>query len=174
MKKIVKLTESDLINIVKRVINEDEGKKKSVKDILFNYWDENGPSMEMGEFLSLSDSDTANYLYEYYGEGVEDVVEKNVKYLIDNYHSCGGDEFNLRFDNITFNTKEYPQYNVIFSIDYNSEVFNGFDFEDHENLITLYGQIEECVENMLNDKLYETYGIVSQYSMVNGIYGSNI
>ena len=158
--------------IIKQLLRE-ESKKKSVKNILFNYWDENGPSIEIGEFLSLSDSDTANYLYEYHGDDVEDVVEENVKYLIENYHSCGGDEFNLRFDNITFNTKEYPNYDVIFSIDYNSEVFqNGFDFEDHENLITLYGQIEECVENMLNDKLYDTYGIVSKYSMVNGVYNS--
>ena len=150
--------------------SEEVRKIKSVKDILFNYWNKKGPSMKFGRYLSLSDFDTANYLYEYHGDNVQELVKETAKFLIENYHSCDGDDFNLRFDTIYFYTKEYTYYDITFSIDKNSNVFYNFDFEDHENIITLYGQIEECVENMLNDKLYDTYGIPVHYSMINGVY----
>jgi len=159
---------------IKRLLREEGLKKNSVKDALFKYWDKKGPSMEDGRYFSLSDFETANYLYDYHGDNVEDIVTEKVKSLIENYHSCDGDNFNLRFDTISFDTKGYPHYNVTFSLDYYSDVFNDFDYEDHENLMTLYGQIEECVENMLNDKLYDTYGIPVHYSMINGVYDPNI
>jgi hypothetical protein len=159
---------------IKRLLREEGLKKKFIKDILFKYWDKKGPSMKVGKYFSLSDSETADYLYEYYGDNVEDIVTEKVKSEIENYHSCGGNNFNLRFDNISFTTKEYRHYNVTFSLDYYSDVFNDFDSEDHENLMTLYGQIEECVENMLNDKLYDTYGIPVLHSLLNGVYDPNI
>ena len=155
---------------IKRLLREEGLKKKFIKDILFKYWDKKGPSMKVGKYFSLSDSETADYLYEYYGDNVEDIVTEKVKSEIENYHSCGGDNFNLRFDNISFTTKGYRHYNVSFSLDYYSDVFNDFDSEDFENLMTLYGQIEECVENMLNNIIYDTYGIPVLDSLLNGVY----
>ena len=166
---------------IKRLLREEGLKKNSVRVVLYKYWDKKGPSMEVGRYFSLSDFETANYLYEYYGDNVQEIVKEKVKSLIENYHSCDGDNFNLRFDNIYFDTKEYahyngtvPYYNVTFSLDYHSDVFNDFDFEDHENSMTLYGQIEECVENMLNNTIYDTYGIPVHYCLLNGLYDPNI
>lgn len=175
---------------IKRLLREEGQKKDTIEKALFKYWDKNGPSIETGKYFSLSDYDTAEYLIKYHGDNVEELVTDEVKNRIENYHSCNGDEFNLRFDNISFewtglkNTVGYTSYsitgwslsyNVSFSIDYDSTVFqNEFDFEDHENLMTLYGQTEECVENMLNNTVYDTYGIPVHYCMLNGVYDSNI
>ena len=58
-KKVVKLTEKDLTNIIKRVINENRSFKKSgelrkkLNDIFFGYDDENVSSDE-GEYGDLS------------------------------------------------------------------------------------------------------------------------
>ena len=166
---------------IKRLLREEGQKKDTIEKVLFKYWDKNGPSIEIGEYFSLSDYDTAEYLTKYHGDNIKGLVTDEVKNRIENYHICDGDEFNLRFDNISFawrdlkNTVGYTSYNVSFSIDYNSTVFqNEFDFEDSENLRTLYGQIEECVENMLNNTVYNTYGIPVHYCMLNGVYDSNI
>ena len=168
-------------NLIKRLLREEGQKKDPIKDILFKYWDKNGPSIETGKYFSLSDYDTAEYLIKYHGDNIEELVTDEVKNRIENYHICDGDEFNLRFDNISFawtglkNTVGHTYYNVTFSIDQNSAVFyDEFDFEDHENLRTLYGQTEECVENMLNNTVYDTYGIPVHYCMLNGVYDSNI
>ena len=166
---------------IKRLLREEGQKEDPIEKVLFKYWDKNGPSIEYGKYFSLSDYDTAEYLIKYHGDNIKELVTDEVKNRIENFHSCDGDEFNLRFDNINFawtglkNTVGYTYYNVTFSIDQNSAVFhNEFDFEDHENLMTLYGQIEQCVENMLNDKLYDIYGIRVHYSMINGVCDSNI
>ena len=169
---------------IKRLLREEGQKKDPIKDILFKYWDKNGPSVETGKYFSLSDFETAKYLIEYHGDGLKDLITEKVKDLVENYHSCNGDEFNLRFDSVDYYEKKdpnlkdstkYPYYNVSFSIDYNSAVFhNEFDFDDHENLTVLYGQIEHCVEEMLNDTLYDTYGVPAYYGLLNGVYDSNI
>jgi len=71
---------------IKRLLREEGLKKKSVKDILFKYWDKNGPSMGVGKYFSLSDFETANYLYKYHGDNVQEIVKDKVKSLIENYH----------------------------------------------------------------------------------------
>ena len=40
MKKIIRLTERDLSRIVKRVVNEEEDRKKSMKDISYEFLDD--------------------------------------------------------------------------------------------------------------------------------------
>jgi hypothetical protein len=156
--------------IIRKVLREEYDEKK-IKSILFKFWDKYGPSLEFGKFLSLSDSDTAKYLYEYHGENVTELVTDSVKFHIENYHSCDGDEFNLRFDNIFFNyRKGVPYYNVNFSIDYNSNVLQDNDFKTTEEIMVLFGQIEGCVENMLNDTVNLKYGIYVLNGMVNGVY----
>ena len=166
---------------IRRLLREEGQKNDPIQDVLFKYWDKNGPSIETGKYFSLSEKDTSTYLIKYHGDNIDELVTDEVKNRVENYHSCDGDEFNLRFDNISFGKFNkfgpigHTFYNVTFSIDQNSAVFhNEFDFDDHENLMTLYGQIEECVENMLNDTVYEKYGVPVNYTMLNGVYDSNI
>ena len=168
--------------IIKRILREESQKIDNIKYILFGYWDKNGPSLEDGNYLSLPEEETSRYLIEYHGDNIEELITNDVKERIENYRSCDGDEFKLRFDNINFEWGSRTIYRltqgfyyVTFSIDQNSAVFyDGFDYGDHENIITLYGQIEECVENMLNNTVYNTYGLPANYCMVNGVYDSNI
>jgi hypothetical protein len=178
--------------IIKRILREESQKNDSIKNSLFRYWDKNGPSIEDGEYLSLSEDETSKYLIEYHGDNIEELITNEVKERIESYRNCDGDEFKLRFDGINFewapktkyveynisisNTKmQNSFYNVTISIDINSEVFHSeFDYGDHENILTLYGQIEGCVEEMLNNTVYNTYGVPVLNCMVNGVYDSNI
>jgi len=71
--------------------------------------------------------------------------------------------------------EEWYSYNVNFSIKNDSPVFNNeyhgsVDLNDYEDLETLYGQIEGCVENMLNNTIYFNYGITAYHCLFVGIY----
>jgi hypothetical protein len=118
--------------------------KKSIKNVLFKYWDKNGPSLAMGKYFSLSEDETSKYLVEYHGNDAEETVKLMIKELVNNYHHCDGDNFNLRCDSINFiKERRLHAYSVHFSIDYVSQVFDvNFDFADNENLMVLYGQLE--------------------------------
>ena len=161
--------------LIRRVLREES--KSSVKDYLFKYWDKNGTSVDVGKYFALSEFETAQYLFEYRNYDF-DGVKKQVKTLIENYHECGGDEFSLRFNNIDFvshrgghgDINKWISYNVNFSIKSSSPVFDTIDFDDPEDALTLYGQIEECVENMLNDTIYPNYGINAHHCLFVGIY----
>ena len=170
--------------LIKRVLREES--KSSVKDYLFKYWDKNGPSIEIGKYFSLSEFETAQYLFEYRNFNFDE-VEEQVRTLIENYHECDGDEFTLRLDSIVFvphkivlvdgsgDVEEWYSYNVNFSIKNDSPVFNNeyhgsVDLNDYEDLETLYGQIEGCVENMLNNTIYFNYGITAYHCLFVGIY----
>ena len=85
--------------LIRRVLREES--KSSVKDYLFKYWDKNGTSIDVGKYFSLSEFETAQYLFEYRNYDFDGVKEQ-VKSLIENYHECDGDEFSLRFNNIDF------------------------------------------------------------------------
>jgi hypothetical protein len=150
--------------------------KKSIKNVLFKYWDKNGPSLAMGKYFSLSEDETSKYLVEYHGNDAEETVKLMIKELVNNYHHCDGDNFNLRCDSINFiKERRLHAYSVHFSIDYVSQVFDvNFDFADNENLMVLYGQLEGCVEQMLNDTIYETYGFFTYSCFVNGIYDRHV
>ena len=49
--------------------------KKSIKNVLFKYWDKNGPSLAMGKYFSLSEDETSKYLVEYHGDDAEEIVK---------------------------------------------------------------------------------------------------
>ena len=51
----------DMKELIKRVLREES--KSSVKDYLFKYWDKNGPSIDIGKYFSLSEYETAKYLF---------------------------------------------------------------------------------------------------------------
>jgi hypothetical protein len=85
--------------LIRRVLREES--KSSVKNYLFKYWDKNGTSIDVGKYFSLSEFETAQYLFEYRNYDFDGVKEQ-VKTLIENYHECDGDEFSLRFNNIDF------------------------------------------------------------------------
>ena len=65
---------------IKRLLREEGQKKDTIKDILFRYWDKNGPSVETGKYFSLSDFETAKYLIEYHGDGLKDLITENTVY----------------------------------------------------------------------------------------------
>ena len=165
--------------LIKRVLREES--KRSVKDYLFKYWDKNGPSIKIGKYFSLSEFDTAKYLFEYRNFNFDEVKEQ-VRILIGNYHECDGDVFSLRLDSINFvphkivlvdgsgDVDEWYSYNINVSIKNDSPVFNTIDLDDFEDVETLYGQIEGCVENMLNDTIYFNYGIAVNHCLLVGIY----
>ena len=130
---------------------------------MFKYWDKNGTSIDVGKYFSLSEFETAQYLFEYRNYDFDGVKEQ-VKTLIENYHECDGDEFSLRFNNIDFvrhkgghgGVDEWISYNVYVSIKSDSPIFRAFDPED--NWIA-DEKIKNCVTNMLNDTIYSNYGI---------------
>ena len=168
--------------LIRRVLREES--KSSVKDYLFKYWDKNGTSIDVGKYFSLSEFETAQYLFEYRNYDFDGVKEQ-VKTLIENYHECDGDEFSLRFNNIDFvhytlphvdgvGVDERHRYNVNFSIKNDSPVFNTINVRDPElyllDVETLYGQIEGCVENMLNNTIYLNYGIIVNHCLFGSIY----
>ena len=111
-----------------------------------------------------------------------DEVKEQVRILIGNYHECDGDVFSLRLDSINFvphkivlvdgsgDVDEWYSYNINVSIKNDSPVFNTIDLGDFEDVETLYGQIEGCVENMLNDTIYFNYGIAVNHCLLVGIY----
>lgn len=161
---------------VKRILREEI--VSSVKDYLFQNWDENGPSLDIGKYFSLSEFETAKYLFEYRGYDFDE-VKKQVKSLIENYDECEGDEFSLRLEGINFvphkevpidgsGINEWFSYDVNFSIKNDSPVFSTINLSDLEDV--LYGQIEGCVENMLNNTIYLNYGIPVYHCLFVGIY----
>jgi hypothetical protein len=96
MKKVVRLTESDLKRIVKRVIKEDDDEMggssititvqdifREVKDVLNDYdgYDESMRDMAMDlseEILGRLQNDLseilANYITDYYGADIQDIL----------------------------------------------------------------------------------------------------
>lgn len=168
--------------IIRRILREESQKTDLIKNMVFRYWDENGPSLNSGKYFSLSEDETLKYLVEYHGDNIEELITNEVKERIENYHNCsvGGDvDFNLRFDSIVFKKKPEPErfnypvnffYSVTFEIDKNSEVFSGFNSEDRESIMA---EIEVCVNFMLNDIIHETYGVLVHGVELIGMYNSN-
>lgn len=174
----------EMRELIKRVLREEI--VSSVKDYLFQNWDENGPSLDIGKYFSLSEFETAKYLYEYRGYDFDE-VKKQVKTLIENYDECDGDEFSLRLEGINFvphkevlidgsGINEWFSYDVNFSIKNDSPVFDTIIFIDPEDVemgnrfVNVYVQIEDCVENMLNNTIYLNYGISAHNCLFVGLY----
>jgi hypothetical protein len=161
--------------LIRRVLREES--KSSVKDYLFKYWDKNGTSIDVGKYFSLSEFETAQYLFEYRNYDFDGVKEQ-VKTLIENYHECDGDEFSLRFNNIDFvrhkgghgGVDEWISYNVYVSIKSDSPIFRALNISDPEDAKSVYGEIEDCVTDMLNGTIYFNYGIAAHHCYILSIY----
>ena len=157
--------------LIRRVLREES--KSSVKDYLFKYWDKNGTSVDVGKYFSLSEFETAQYLFEYRNFDFDGVKEQ-VKTLIENYHECEGDEFSLRFNDINFvshklNHKgedKWISYNVYVSIKSDSPIFRTLNITDPEDEWMVDGKIEDCVTDMLNDTIYPNYGINAHHCYI--------
>lgn len=102
MKKVVRLTESDLKRIVKRVIKEDDDEMggsgititvqdifREVKDVLndFGGYDESMRDMAMDlseEILGRLENDLSellvNYITDYYGSSIQDILGNEDEY----------------------------------------------------------------------------------------------
>ena len=48
-----------------------------------------------------------------------------------------------------------------------SPVFDKINMGDFEEVLTVFGQIERCVEDILNEKLYDKYGKYAKQVMIN-------
>ena len=164
--------------LIRRVLREES--KSSVKEYLFKYWDKNGTSLDIGKYFSLSENETAKYLFEYRNYDFDGVKEQ-VKTLIENYHECDGDEFSLRFNNIDFvhytlphvdgvGVDERHRYNVNVSIKSDSPIFRALNISDPEDAKSVYGEIEDCVTDMLNGTIYFNYGIAAHHCYILSIY----
>jgi hypothetical protein len=161
--------------LIRRVLREES--KSSVKKYLFKYWDKNGTSIDVGKYFSLSEFETAQYLFEYRNYDFDGVKEQ-VKTLIENYHECDGDEFSLRFNNIDFvrhkgghgDIDEWISYNVYVSIKSDSPIFRALNISDPEDAKSVYGEIEDCVTDMLNGTIYFNYGIAAHHCYILSIY----
>jgi len=159
--------------IIRKVLCE-EYNKKDIKSVLFKIWDKNGPSLEFGKYLSLPEDDVALHLIDYHGKNIEEMIKNEVKELINNYHTCDENTFNLRFDGIKFDEEE-AGYIVQFSLDEFSDLFyEGFDFENIIEVVSIYGSVERCVEKMLDKEIYDKYGYIIFNSTINGMYRSDV
>jgi hypothetical protein len=159
--------------IIRKVLRE-EYNKKDIKSILFKFWDKNGPSLGFGKYLSLPEDDTLLYLRDYHGKNIEEMIKNEVKNLINNYHTCGEDMFNLIFNDIEFDVDE-AVYDVYFSLDFSSDLFyDGFDFNDRGMMMSIFGSIERCTEKMLDKKIYDKYGYVIFRTLITNTYRSDV
>jgi len=146
-------------------INEN----KSKKEFLFSYLDENGfDSKPIKKLLSIEDNDWSQYVKEYLGDNYENVIEDDVETLVENFTECNGDVFGLEFVSIFFGggTWQDTSYSINIRINPESPVLETIDSHDWEDVLTLTGQIEECVENYLNDIIYYKYGAFNHHTMV--------
>ena len=142
---------------------------KSKKEFLFSYLDKNGfDSTQIKKYLSIEDNDWSQYVKEYLGDNYEKVVGDNVKNLVENFTECNGDIFGLEFVSIFFGggTWQDTSYSINIRINPESPVLETIDLSDWEDVLILFGQIEECVENYLNDIIYNKYGAVNHHTMV--------
>ena len=147
------------------IVNEN----KNIKSFLFSYWDKNGFSNGMERnALSVNDNDWSQYVKEYLGDEYESIVKKEIIKHVNSFTECDGDVFGLEVSEIFFGggTWDDTSYSVNIRINPESEVFNTIDMDDWEEVMTTIGQIEGCVENYLNNTIYENYGAFNQHILI--------
>ena len=126
----------------------------------------------MKKILSISDEDWSKYIREYLGDNYDKVIKDEVTKLVENFTECDGDVFRLRMGTLFFEestdyyVKTVPTYTVNLGIYTDSPVFETVDLGDNEDVLTLLGQIEGCVEKYLNDTLYNKYGVVNRHTFI--------
>ena len=147
-------------------INESMSKK----EFLFSYLDKNGfDSKPLKKILSIDDDSWSKYIKEYLGDDYEKIIENDIRKIVKNFTECNGDVFGLELESIFFGTGTSLKditYTINVKINPDSPVFETIDFSDFEDVITLYGQIEECVENYLNDIIYDKYGALNDHTFL--------
>jgi hypothetical protein len=142
---------------------------KSKKEFLFSYLDKNGfTSIDLKKILAIEDNDWSQHVKEYLGDDYEKVIVDDVRELVENFTECDGDVFGLELVSIFFGggTWQDTSYSINIRINPESPVFETIDLNDYEDVLTLFGQIEACVENYLNDIIYDKYGAVNHHTMV--------
>ena len=85
-----------------------------------------------------------------------------------NFTECDGDVFGLDVISISFGKGSWQDttYQINLSVDPKSPVYKTIDMNDWEEIMTLYGQIEGCVENKLNDIIYNKYGCFTSHVLI--------
>ena len=151
------------IQSMMKVITEN----KNVKDILFKYWDNNGfQNIESSnDVYGLTEKEYFNYVKEYMGDDYKNIIEKEVNDIVNKIKECDGDEFSVNVNYIDFIDEDL--YTVNLAVNLESPVFDEINMGDFEEVLTVFGQIERCVEDILNEKLYDKYGKYAKQVMVN-------
>jgi hypothetical protein len=155
------------INRIKEMMGINENKSK--KEFLFSYLDKNGfDSKPIKKLLSIEDNDWSQYVKEYLGDNYEKVIEDDVRNLVENFTECNGDIFGLEFVSIFFGGGSWQDtsYSINIRINPESPVFETIDLNDYEDVLTLFGQIEGCVEDYLNNIIYNKYGAANYHTLV--------
>lgn len=132
------------------------------KDAVFKYWDKLGPNVNAGKYFGLDESTTIELLHKFWNsDGKNLMVEliTVVRKAVSDFKECNGDEFSLTFDYVVpYGSGNY--YEVGFRLNLNSPVLDTQDWDDWEDLRTLYGQIETCVEDMLTPLTWKKHGLI--------------
>ena len=145
-----------------------ESKEYPLDNVLFNQWDKNGTTIDIGKYVGLNDNEVVEYIKRYYGDNYFPIVKKEIRNIIKNYTECDGDVFGLDVISISFGKGSWQDttYQINLSVDPKSPVYKTIDMNDWEEIMTLYGQIEGCVENKLNDVIYNKYGCFTSHVLI--------
>jgi hypothetical protein len=172
----IRLEDSDnkVYNLMRYIITENqysrifESKEYPLDNVLFNQWDKNGTTIDIGKYVGLNDNEVVEYIKRYYGDDYFPIVKKEIRNIIKNYTECDGDVFGLDVISISFGKGSWQDttYQINLSVDPKSPVYKTIDMNDWEEIMTLYGQIEGCVENKLNDVIYNKYGCFTSHVLI--------
>jgi|688.fasta_scaffold1069593_2 hypothetical protein len=146
---------SRMKSIMGLITESDEDRKKN---IMFKFWDKVG--FENAPLISDFDIDESmfnSYVKEYLGDDYQNYVIKEVDSIVNNITECDGDEFSVRVNYINFNETDNT-FGVSLGINFNSPIFQTIDLNDSDDVLTAFGQIERCVEDIINDIIYDKYG----------------
>ena len=79
-----------------------ESKEYPLDNVLFNQWDKNGTTIDIGKYVGLNDNDVVEYIKRYYGDDYFPIVKKEIRNIIKNFTECDGDVFGLNVISISF------------------------------------------------------------------------
>ena len=99
------------------------------------------------------------------GDDYKIIIEKEVNDIVNKIKECDGDEFSVNVNYIDFIDEDL--YTVNLAVNLESPVFDEINMGDFEEVLTVFGQIERCVEDILNEKLYDKYGKYAKQVMIN-------
>ena len=62
-----------------------ESKEYPLDNVLFNQWDKNGTTIDIGKYVGLNDNEVVEYIKRYYGDDYFPIVKKEIRNIIKNF-----------------------------------------------------------------------------------------